>query len=70
MKYLFIYLFRRKKLIKTNVEKVGDNVFLKNLFICFILLDINKDTNNDKISQILIIHTFNILYNIQYYNII
>ena len=43
---------------------------LKNLFICFILLDINKDTNNDKISQILIIHTFNILYNIQYYNII
>lgn len=35
MKYLFIYLFRRKKLIKINVEKVGDNVFFKNLFMQF-----------------------------------
>ena len=29
MKYLLIYLFRRRKLIKTNVEKIGDLIFTK-----------------------------------------
>lgn len=29
MKYLFIYLSRRRKLIKTNVEKIGDLIFTR-----------------------------------------